>query len=724
MRAEHGARTTDHNRSSVVSRPSSVLRLKVLHVMSACTVGGTEAHALALLGGLDRARYEPWLAYFEERPDEAKPMLTDFQKIGVRTFDLRGSGQLDPRAVLRLVGLLQREGFDLVHAHSLRAELAVVAAARLVRPRPAVIRSVHNTDDYYQRLPAAWLARLSGRLLDGAIAISDAVAEHVVRAGLPSEKVRRIYYGLDPTPYATVGQATPASPAPPTIGMIARLAPQKGHRVLLESLPTIIEKLPDLRVELVGHEHLTTIAELQAQASRLGVAERVSFSGFRDDLPALLERWDVMVLPSLWEGFGLVLLEAMAAGRPVVASRVGPIPEIVLHGETGLLVEPGQPGPLAEALLEVLENPRLAARLGAAGRQRVSQHFTLGKMVADTESLYTEVLEKQPTGVQTLPKPQPPSPNPQRLDYVKCPGCGNREAWQLAEERGLGIQRCRHCTLIYVSPRLDEHQHHYHGQREGILAKYGAILRGEKEHNRDPNYRQELAVLARLKPSGKLLDVGTHCGFFLRMARGMGWQLEGVEPSPAAELAREFYGLEVHRGELEKLRLTAASFDVVTLIDVIEHLDQPSRLLKEVRRLLKPDGLVFIKTPNARYNLFKDRLIRRTLGLRQVEIFDAKEHVVQYTRETLGWMLSQAGMEVTHDFVPRPVQDGATWKCGLRSAAHCLARVQHALSGGQFGPLATDLAVIARPRATGPRCAPTRTDIGTERTARAKVPTR
>lgn len=284
----------------------------------------------------------------------------------------------------------------------------------------------------------------------------------------------------------------------------------------------------------------------------------------------------------------------------------------------------------------------------------------------------------------------------EHLEYVACPGCGTRDAVEVAEEFGLGVKRCLQCQLIYVSPRLHAPQQHYHGDRQSILKKYGPVLRSERGHNRDPNYRQELAVLARFKPTGKLLDVGTHCGFFLRMARGMGWELHGVEPSPAAELAREFFGLDVQRGHLEEIGFPSAAFDVITLIDVIEHLDHPTRLLKEVVRILKPDGIVFIKTPNARYNLFKHRLIHQRLGWRQVEVFDAKEHVVQYTRETLSWMLDQAGLEVAYDFVPRPVQDGAAWKCALRSAAYGLARAHHRISGGRFGPLATDLAVVAR----------------------------
>jgi glycosyltransferase involved in cell wall biosynthesis len=421
--------------------------------MSACTVGGAEAHVLALLGGLDPARYELWLGYFEERPDEARPMLEDFRALGVRTVDLRGRGQLDPAAVLRLAQLLRRQRFDLVHTHSLRAEVAAVVAATLGHPRPRLIRSVHNTDDFYQRPPASWLARLTSARLDRVVAISDAVAEHVQRYGrVPAGKVRRIYYGLDLKRYGevkplggVVSLPRGAAPLPPnnggfpvsatdenppllggrgadlgsqtpspTIGMIARLAPQKGHTVLLEALPAVVARFPGLRVELVGHEHLTSRAELEARAARLGLSERVHFAGFRDDLPALLARWDLLVLPSLWEGFGLVLLEAMAAGRPVVASRVGPIPEVVVHGETGLLVPPGQPAALAAALLELLEHPDLAARLGEAGQRRAAERFGLDRMVAETEALYDELLGPigSAIGVGAVARPNPGAASP------------------------------------------------------------------------------------------------------------------------------------------------------------------------------------------------------------------------------------------------------------------------------------------------------------------------
>ncbi|MDP8923316.1 MAG: class I SAM-dependent methyltransferase [Chloroflexota bacterium] len=283
----------------------------------------------------------------------------------------------------------------------------------------------------------------------------------------------------------------------------------------------------------------------------------------------------------------------------------------------------------------------------------------------------------------------------QALVHVACPGCGTDRPTRVAHEGPLGIARCGGCRLLYVTPRYAEPQAHYHGARADVIRKYGPVLRGEAAHNRDPNYEQELGVLRRLKPTGRLLDIGTHCGFFLRKARGMGWQLVGVEPSPvSAELAREFYGLDVRNALLQDAGLPDGYADIVTMVDVFEHVADPRDLLAEVRRVLADDGLLFIKVPNGRYNLFKYRLIRQTLGLREVEIFDAKEHVVHYTIETLRATLAENGFRLRLRFVPLPIQDGAAWKCALRSLAHKLATVQHRLGGG-FGPLATDIAVVA-----------------------------
>lgn len=373
------------------TRLVSSRKRRVLHLLSGATVGGCERHVLSLLSDLDRDRYEPWLAYFEAEPDEATPLAPAFRAAGVRTVDLGAHRRTDPRAVLRLGRLLRRCRFDIVHAHSLRTELAAVLWSRLLGDAPAVLRTVHNTDDFYIRFPYAALARASAGRLDRIIVISDAVGRFLrEHTGLPADKMVRIYYGIDLAGW----DLPPALTAPriPTIGLVARLAPQKGHRILFDALPGILAAVPNVRVRIVGHEELSSVGELRAYAVDRGVADHVCFEGFVDDVPTLMHELDLVVLPSLWEGFGLVLLEAMAAARPVVASAVGPIPEVVTDGETGLLVPPGDPSALADAVVRVLRDPDLADRLGRAGRARAERTFGARRMVEQTDRLYRELL--------------------------------------------------------------------------------------------------------------------------------------------------------------------------------------------------------------------------------------------------------------------------------------------------------------------------------------------
>jgi glycosyltransferase involved in cell wall biosynthesis len=368
---------------------------RVLHLLSGGTVGGCEQHVLSLLSRLDRDRYEPWVAFFEAAPDQAAPMTPAFRAAGVRTVDLGGRRRTDLGAVSRLGRLLRRARFRFVHAHSFRAELAALLWARLIRPAPMVVRTVHNTDDFYTRPPYATLARVSTARLDRVIVISDAVGRHLRdNAGLPPERMTRIYYGIDLPRWesATNGaRGLDETGRPPTIAVIARLAPQKGHRVLFDALPRIVQQVPDVQVRLIGHEELSTIAELRAYAESRGVAERIRFEGFQSNIAAVLSDADVKVLPSLWEGFGLVLLEAMAVGKPVVASAVDAVPEVVVDGETGLLVPPGQAEPLASAVVRVLTDRDFADRLGRAGRERVRERFALDQMVSETDAVYREL---------------------------------------------------------------------------------------------------------------------------------------------------------------------------------------------------------------------------------------------------------------------------------------------------------------------------------------------
>jgi len=345
---------------------------------------------LRLLSGIDRSRFEPWLAVFEAQPDEARSLLADFRSAGVRVVVLAQSGRLAPRSMARYGKLLRVGRFDLVHTHSLRADLATLAWRWSLRPQPRLVRSVHNMDPYVAGRILGPISSAALTRFDRVIAISDAVARYLrANTDVRPERLTRVYYGLEP---ASAPVYEPCLVERRSLLVAARLDPQKGQDLLIEALQTVRRAVPNVEAWLAGHETGTSASSLRALAERLGVKEHVRFLGFRSDLPALMSAADIVVLPSRWEGFGLVLLEAMNAARPIVATRVGPVPEVVEDGVTGVLVPPDDPGALADAVVDLFRDPDRARRMGRAGRARLIQHFSERAMIQAIETLYNSLL--------------------------------------------------------------------------------------------------------------------------------------------------------------------------------------------------------------------------------------------------------------------------------------------------------------------------------------------
>ncbi len=244
------------------------------------------------------------------------------------------------------------------------------------------------------------------------------------------------------------------------------------------------------------------------------------------------------------------------------------------------------------------------------------------------------------------------------VEYISCPFCNAKKYIEIHKERGsLGIVRCLSCRLIYVNPRLKNPEMIYWGDSDKYSEEARLIFEGKGKHHRDPNYMNDLKLISKYKPSGNFLDVGTNMGFFLRKAKGFGWNLFGVEPSPPlSEMARRYFGLNVKTAFLEKAGFEEDSFDVISMTDVFEHLPHPSRTLKEVHRILKPDGVLFIKVPNGLFNLLKFHLARMTRRLKNYDIFDSYEHVVHYSDKTLRRMLKKYGFKIIKAFIGKPVQ--------------------------------------------------------------------
>ena len=244
------------------------------------------------------------------------------------------------------------------------------------------------------------------------------------------------------------------------------------------------------------------------------------------------------------------------------------------------------------------------------------------------------------------------------IEFVFCPLCGRNEYKEIYRERGvLGIVRCLKCSLIYVNPRLKNPEEVYWGDADKYFKEAKLIFEGKARHHRDSNYIADLKLIYKYKPSGNLLDIGTNMGFFIRNARGKKWNLYGVEPSASlSELARRHFELNVKTCFLEDSNFDSNFFDVITMTDVFEHITEPGKILNEVHRILKKDGILFIKVPNGLFNISKLYLAKAIRRLTEYDIFDSYEHVINYSYGTIKSMLEKYDFKILKTSVGRPIQ--------------------------------------------------------------------
>lgn len=241
---------------------------------------------------------------------------------------------------------------------------------------------------------------------------------------------------------------------------------------------------------------------------------------------------------------------------------------------------------------------------------------------------------------------------------VSCPFCGSNEYKQIYIERGaLGVVRCLNCSLIYINPRLKEPEKIYWGDADKYFNEARLIFEGKAKHHRDQNYMADLKTIRKYKPSGNFLDIGTNMGFFLRNARGWGWNLYGIEPSPSLSgIARKHFDLNVKTAFLEDANFPDSFFDLITMTDVFEHLTEPGKILTDAHKILKSDGILYIKVPNGLFSLFKLYAARAIGRLKKYDIFDSYEHVTHYSHKTLRLMLEKHNFKIIKIFIGAPIQ--------------------------------------------------------------------
>ncbi len=364
-------------------------RVRVVEILATGTSGGAQEHLYNLATRIDPTRYDVSVVALSNGSAVRK-----LQRAGIPVTVIDEAD--DAVAVGALAAHLADVKPDVVHGHMYRAEIvgtkAVLALQAAGHARPYLINTVHSsrvrsTEDRDE------LRRLTPEM-DRLIAVSGAIVDKIAAEGRQGAPVELIYNGVDlerydrQEPCCTLPEEYGMEPGSQLVGVVARLEPEKGHPTLLEAWPTVLRSCPEAYLLLIGegsrHEALA------AQARELRIAHRVIFTGRRDDVPAVTAALDVAVLPSYREAQGLSILEAMALSRPVVASAVGGIPEVIEDGVSGLLVPPHDADALARAINRLLTDHPYADMIGRAGHDVVHDRFCIELMVRAVEALYDE----------------------------------------------------------------------------------------------------------------------------------------------------------------------------------------------------------------------------------------------------------------------------------------------------------------------------------------------
>jgi glycosyltransferase involved in cell wall biosynthesis len=374
-------------------------RLRVLTLVDGIgTYGGGERLARQITTHLDRERFETTLCVSRWEPEPLhEPALEELREAGVSFLGLSRRSRLQLSPWRQLSDYLREWPADVLHTHKIGSN----AWGALIGPRAGVpVFVAHEHTWSYEGKPyRKFLDRnLIARRADAFVAVSRADQRRMIALErIPHYKTRFIANGIPasrpPDPSRDVRAELGIGPEQPIVGTVATIRPQKALGVLVRAAAQLRDEVPGVRVLIAGgSDDADEERRLRGLVAELGLEETVSLLGARPDVPELLAAFDVAALSSDFEGSPLSLLEYMQAGKPVVATRVGGVPDIVEDGVTGLLVEPRDPAALAAAIGGLLGDPRRAAEIGEAGRSRQLRDFTLEAMAARVGDLYEELV--------------------------------------------------------------------------------------------------------------------------------------------------------------------------------------------------------------------------------------------------------------------------------------------------------------------------------------------
>jgi len=378
------------------ARKSSIRKINILYLITTLEIGGTERQILELAKCLDREKYKITICCFQ-----GGPLVEVARKEGIRVEVLSYGKLKNPivlfSAIRQLNRLMTNADYDILHAFLFHAYV-IGSCLGWLNGIPVIInarRSLENFKGFFHLL----VDRTVNNLTTTVVANSEAVKKDVVRReSLMPERIKVIYNGVDFVKYDISidlnkkRQEFGINDRIKIVGIIGNLIPYKGHKEFLEAAKIVLEQFSEVKFLIVGRDN--GIGEkFKNLVTKLGIEKFVIFTGQRLDIPEILQIIDIQVLPSYEEGFSNVILEGMAAGRPLIVSNVGGNPEVVTDTENGIIVPLKNYQELAEAIIKLLKNPHLAKKIGVAGQKRVRERFTLEKMVTQTENLYDELLK-------------------------------------------------------------------------------------------------------------------------------------------------------------------------------------------------------------------------------------------------------------------------------------------------------------------------------------------
>lgn len=371
-------------------------RVKVLLITHDLNIGGLQRVAVDIALNLDRARYEVAVCALRE----GGPFEKDLEEAGIPVHKVPGTpGRVDYCSFWKIRAVIARVKPDVVHTHNTQPFIEGTLAAMLAG-RPVVVHTDHGRQ-FPDKRRYMWLEWLASKAASAIVSVSDDNKASLVRyEHIAEEAIQVIPNGIDDKKYragidhdlkrAGLGVERDAWPV---VGWCGRLSPEKGLPVLIRAVPELVRRYPRLRLLLMGDGPVRHALETLAESE--GVASHVRFLGARSDVPEVLQVLDLFVLPSLREGLPLVLLEAMAAGVPIVATDVGGNRQAVQEGANGVLVPPDDPESIAQAVSRLLDDESLRQAFSHEARRRFADQFTVGRMVERYEDVYRRCLARR-----------------------------------------------------------------------------------------------------------------------------------------------------------------------------------------------------------------------------------------------------------------------------------------------------------------------------------------